>query len=760
MNRPMSSKPKITKEKKERSFSSSSSLQNITESENIEQSKASEGKQEFLDSVINSAQKQNFENLIKEEAERIDMINKQKENLHNINLLEKNIEGLYDWKTLFNNSRPLSAYTKLPKKKKSTSEIHETDSFKFPVALVDASESVVEMFIPGPKNRLNLQKNIRDNKHKSFVDNKSKISKKRPFTTRTKSAKSHTSSRASKKSSGGFKRELSNKSLGSYTAEPFTGNCTRPKSIYVPRMPGEKFYFSKDFSDYYNEDLASFAKKFPLLRAKILVDPSKLQKTLKDIRHQTELRENKLKEIKKKDDLQATKQEIIIAGRGGNAKPLLKAIYKEIHPDENDDFDPHVKYYRNTAKPLGTDDGTVDYSINTRTKHIEEFIKLREEAKAQDKAAMKLQAQNLTVDGFYPSQRGLVLETYDERDPDVQIFTKIQEEKGEEGEYEFENLMKSSAEEQKEDPIPKQNTEKISKPRPQSSLKIQIDAGSNEGISAAFEKNVQSGGTSELPMSIKSKTTRPRTGITSNLTSKHKFAISNITTSSNMFTGGRPLTSKLINQGTNTYRGGLNSTSSSGLETTLENTFIPVKSLPVRTQSAVQNQTYQKIQKRLLDKKEQNVAMNNVIITENLKKNVFNPNIVLDVSKEVNGRPQTSFQNKAIQNKLTEISSNKASKWTSTPTTAPHKINYLYFNDYIDQQFNFEEGKRHERELEYFYPINCFNRSMKYARNHYSSSNNFNVEKKRQEERDFIVNSNVYTKKDLRKRVASARPVM
>ena len=99
----------------------------------------SKEKFEFLDSVVGGKQKENFENLIKEEADRIDMINKQKANLKNINLIEKNIEGLYDWKTLFNNSRPLSAYTQLNNQKaKKASILYNVSS--------DYSKGIAETF--------------------------------------------------------------------------------------------------------------------------------------------------------------------------------------------------------------------------------------------------------------------------------------------------------------------------------------------------------------------------------------------------------------------------------------------------------------------------------------------------------------------------------------------------------------------------------------------------------------------------------------
>ncbi|MCQ2820330.1 MAG: hypothetical protein MJ252_23940, partial [archaeon] len=53
---------------------------------------------------------------IREEAERIDLINSKKKMLNKINLLEgkdDEVEDLYKWSTLFNKSRPISAYTNI-----------------------------------------------------------------------------------------------------------------------------------------------------------------------------------------------------------------------------------------------------------------------------------------------------------------------------------------------------------------------------------------------------------------------------------------------------------------------------------------------------------------------------------------------------------------------------------------------------------------------------------------------------------------------
>ena len=72
---------------------------------------------------------------------------------------------------------------------------------------------------------------------------------------------------------------------------------------------------------------------------------------------------------------------------------------------------------------------------------------------------------------------------------------------------------------------------------------------------------------------------------------------------------------------------------------------------------------------------------------------------------------------------------------------------YIYFNQFIDTTFKQEENKKkREGELTYFQPLNVFNKN---ASRFYSSSNNYNVIKKRKNEHDFIQTNDIYTKKDM-----------
>ena len=729
--RPTTSKPNVEIEIE----SNSNSLKNITESEDIESSNSVSSKEkfEFLDSVVGGKQKENFENLIKEEADRIDMINKQKANLKNINLIEKNIEGLYDWKTLFNNSRPLSAYTQLNNQKAKKASIDNNNQFSFPVALIDAPPEEVELYIPNPNNYANTA-NVKNNKNRPIH-----------FSTKQKKKSSKISYAHSRKSSSNvFNRKFSSRSLNKdnqHNERQYGSNCTRPKSMYSQRLPGETFYLSQAFSEYYNEDLKTFSEKFPLLKAKIKVNPKKLQKALKDIKKQTIIRENNLKKVKLQDDLVLTKQEIIIAGMGGNAKPLLKSIYRQTHPDEHDDFDPRVKYYRNTDKPLGQDNGDTDYSVNDRTKHINEFIKLREEAKGNSRSYKNINEMR-TAENF----TRLHLDTYDEKDPHIQMFNQIQEENEVDIEANEESKVNDIVVSKKKEEltIKTENDNKVLTTLSQNQTEQTARNDNTVRTKYKIEATVSTNSNTQNNISNRPMTGMPKANLErpfSTLSNaNHKKVISN-----------RPMTTMPRQNNL------LSDNDSTG--------FIPTKYLPLRTNSAVPNQTYRKIQNMIKTRKN-NIMLTNLntdgMFSSDIKRNAFSPSAISEANRFVRERPQTAFENKAIQNRLNELNNNTTqTQWSNNVITPKeNKISYVYFNDYIDTTFNTGEKKRHDLEIPYFHPMNVFNKNAKY---HYSSSNNYIVKKKRKDEMDFIHTNNYYTKKDMnidtlkKKRIMSAR---
>ena len=511
--------------------------------------------------------------------------------------------------------------------------------------------------------------------------------------------------------------------------------------MYSQRLPGETFYLSQEFSEYYNEDLKTFSEKFPLLKAKIKVNPKKLQKALKDIKKQTIIRENNLKKVKLQDDLVLTKQEIIIAGMGGNAKPLLKSIYRQTHPYEHDDFDPRVKYYRNTDKPLGQDNGDTDYSVNDRTKHINEFIKLREEAKGNSRSYKDINEMR-TAENF----TRLHLDTYDEKDPHIQMFNQIQEENEVDIEANEESKVNDIVVSKKKEEltIKTENDNKVLTTLSQNQTEQTARNDNTVRTKYKIEATVSTNSNTQNNISNRPMTGMPKANLERPFSTLSNANLKNVISNRPMTT--MPRQNNLLSDNNSTE-------------------FIPTKYLPLRTNSAVPNKTYRKIQNMIKTRKNKIMLTNlnrDGMFSSDIKRNAFSPSAISEANRFVCERPQTAFENKAIQNRLNELNNNMTqTQWTNNVITPKeNKISYVYFNDYIDTTFNTGEKKRHDLEIPYFHPMNVFNKNAKY---HYSSSNNYIVKKKRKDEMDFIHTNNYYTKKDMnidtlkKKRIMSAR---
>ena len=626
---------------------SSSSLNELSESSN---SISSREKIDFLEGLSKGKQKAAFENLIKEEADRIDMINKQKKKLKNINLLEEDIEGLYDWKTLFNHSRPISSYTKISKKKKKLEE-NKTDEFKFPVVLVDLPENefkhylqTTEISVPKKEEKNKSEKNEKKGEKKEEKKMEKKIEKKKG-----------------------------------------KGNCIRPMSVYSKRDKDDIFYFSQTFSDYYKEDLNSFCEKMPILKAKIKQDPSRLKSSIKKAHKQTKIREEELKKILISDDLILNRQEVIIAGKGGNAMPLLKTIYQQIHSEQPIENHKDIKYYFNTMKPLGNQ-VFVDYTRNDRFKHINEIISLRDKGSKN-----KNKINNVEVDKN--EIKGLHLSTYNKNDPDLMIFNKIKEEENES----YINVDENNSENKKEMIIQKEN-KIIQKPNiitEETNLSTQNKTeNSYLKNQANLKKRPMTGKLRELRSELK-ENNRP---LTSNVYSNRLLTGSNVST--------------------------LNS----------DDDFIPQKIFPLRPPSANINVTFNKINQRIQKSK-------NSFSKENFDYEIqFNSNS----QRNIINRPKTAnFKKTHIKNKLNELNKgiNTMTKWEIEKNKDGRNqfVSYYNFNEYIDSVFS--DGrphlKIHKEEKNYYYPLHCYN---KIAGKYYSCSNNAHVKAKRAKKKEIIDN--------------------
>ena len=72
-------------------------------------------------------------------------------------------------------------------------------------------------------------------------------------------------------------------------------NHIQPVSIYGNYGPNNTFYYSNTFSDYYKEDLKSFAKKMPILKAKVKTNPKRLKKEIKKEKNESYIKEQIIK---------------------------------------------------------------------------------------------------------------------------------------------------------------------------------------------------------------------------------------------------------------------------------------------------------------------------------------------------------------------------------------------------------------------------------------------------------------------------------
>ena len=146
----------------------------------------------------------------------------------------------------------------------------------------------------------------------------------------------------------------------------------------------------------------------------------------------------------------------------------------------------------------------------------------------------------------------------------------------------------------------------------------------------------------------------------------------------------------------------------------------------------------------MLEKKDSkeifNVIPPQILTAEMIKNNNFSANNIKEINNSIQNRPLTSkVSRQLVSNKLNSINTgtNTTDKWefkNNEEKFPKQKVNYYYFNDYIDTIFkdkNLAEKKRLsyiESEKSYFYPMNCFN---KLAGKLYSCSNNVHVKTKR-----------------------------
>ena len=378
----ITNKNKITNQNYSEEKINESEEENISKSYIIDKSKSSAEKKDFLDSLAKGSRRDSFINLLDEEAQRIDKMNEQKQKINTITLKETDIDGLYEWKTLFNNSRPLSHYTRINYKKPAITEEVSKDGIKSPKILVDLPDDKMLYFFGGnafldDNDTKKSKKNKNGSTFRRKVNINNNVSNTISNNDKTQTLKTNRSNNRNRASSK-LKTSSSIKSNIKINKNDDNNghNYIKPMSIYAKFNPEDTFYFSNTFSDYYKEDLKSFTNKMPILKAKIKTNSNNLKKIINNQRMKSSIKEKQYYDMIKNDTLIVKKQDLIISAERRNPIPLLKSIYKQENPGA-EEIKEHIRKYFNTMKPFGNDDGKTDYTKNDRWRLNRELIKFR-----------------------------------------------------------------------------------------------------------------------------------------------------------------------------------------------------------------------------------------------------------------------------------------------------------------------------------------------------------------------------------------------
>ena len=379
-------------------------------------------KTEFLEMLSKEKEndKEALDNIIFNEVNRIKNVNEKRKKLNEINLIEKNYDDLYLWENLFNNSRPLSHYTTLKKRKiEKLEENKDIEQFKSPVILVDLYDEQMNLFfgknnfIHKIKNKSKIKsakENLNFNKNQA-IKKENKDSKNLTINTNVNSINNTLKSKKSLSAKNRIMTRINSRKSLKNKYKSFH-KFIRPMSVYSPKINSCSFYFSNAFSDYYKEDLKSFSNKLKILKAKVKSNTSNLKHEIKEQRKIAFNKERKLNEIINSNKIVFDKEDLIIAADRKNPKPLLKSIFRTNHPDK-EVMKENIKMYFNTMKPMGNWDDSVDYTKNDRWGFCEKFSEMRE--------GIKKEYNNKEIE----KNKNFILKYYNADDPYIKMFERM-----------------------------------------------------------------------------------------------------------------------------------------------------------------------------------------------------------------------------------------------------------------------------------------------------------------------------------------------
>ena len=175
----------------------------------------------------------------------------------------------------------------------------------------------------------------------------------------------------------------------------------------------DAFYFSNDFNDYYKMDFKEFIKRMPILKAKKRCKSAKLSQQIKRAKKKNIEEDQKREKIRKQmsnilNDLYIEKQYLSSSNNTKNIEPLMNSIHAQIYGDGEDELGKISKIYiRNDNMQESEKNENNQFTIDQRRYHRNIFKR-----KTQKKKGAK-------------SARRLYLPRYDENDPDIAIFKRI-----------------------------------------------------------------------------------------------------------------------------------------------------------------------------------------------------------------------------------------------------------------------------------------------------------------------------------------------
>lgn len=319
--------------------------------------------------------------------------------------------------------------------KDNKEKIDKKNDFIFPVALIDEQEEKLFEYITIPKNVSDRRKKMENflllaakalkktnkksinkggtmkikNRSNSMTNSMIDFHSKKNASMQATSSPTHL-----RKGNTLLKSRMSNRNINNVSAISQSLNLNknekntaiRPMSVYAKRSDSAVYYMSKEFSDYFKQDLKEFCDKFDLLHPKIRCDNKKIKKLLEEIKKDQD-EDEKLMRNFKIDDNEFNLKDLELAGNSRNILPLLKSFLKRYYNDDEVRKIFNDKIYPISNRPLTAKPKINDNKINLRGKIMSDL----KETIERNEDRLKLE-----------------IEMYDKNDPDLKIFENDLEE--------------------------------------------------------------------------------------------------------------------------------------------------------------------------------------------------------------------------------------------------------------------------------------------------------------------------------------------